>query len=78
MEATVLAAVVTAVAAAIPALVAVVRNYLGGRRLQRGASVKITIDGETLELSNVGPEQQRELIEKFLQQLNGDAPDGPA
>ena len=42
------------------------------RRASR--SVKLTIDGDSIEVSNVSPEDQRELIESFLARH---APDSP-
>ena len=49
--------------AAIGPVVAAIQSWVA-RRASR--SVKLTIDGDTIEVSNVSPEDQRELIESFL------------
>ena len=49
--------------AAIGPIVAAIQSWVA-RRATR--SVKLTIDGDTLEVSNVSPEDQRELIQSFL------------
>jgi hypothetical protein len=49
--------------AAIGPIVAAIQSWVA-RRASR--SVKLTIDGDSIEVSNVSPEDQRELIESFL------------
>jgi hypothetical protein len=49
--------------AAIGPLVAAIQSWVA-RRASR--SVKLTIDGDSIEVSNVSPEDQRELIQSFL------------
>ena len=48
---------------AIGPVVAAIASWVA-RRSSR--SVKLTIDGDSIEVSNVSPEDQRELIESFL------------
>jgi hypothetical protein len=48
---------------AIGPVVATIQSWVA-RRASR--SVKLTIDGDSIEVSNVSPEDQRELIESFL------------
>ena len=57
--------------AAIGPVVAAIQSWVA-RRASR--SVKLTIDGDSIEVSNVSPEDQRELIESFLARH---APDSP-
>ena len=57
--------------AAIGPIVAAIQSWVA-RRASR--SVKLTIDGDSIEVSNVSPEDQRELIESFLARH---APDSP-
>ena len=63
-------------ATAVPALVEVIRNLIGGRRVQRGDTLKLTVNGETLELNNMDAEQQRRLVDEWLQRLDADPSDG--
>jgi len=49
--------------AAIGPVVAAIQSWVA-RRASR--SVKLTIDGDSIEVSNVSPEDQRELIQSFL------------
>jgi Effector Associated Constant Component 1 len=49
--------------AAIGPIVAAIQSWVA-RRASR--SVKLTIDGDSIEVSNVSSEDQRELIESFL------------
>jgi Effector Associated Constant Component 1 len=48
---------------AIGPIVAAIQSWVA-RRASR--SVKLTIDGDSIEVSNVSPEDQRELIQSFL------------
>ncbi|MGZ4221336.1 MAG: effector-associated constant component EACC1 [Solirubrobacteraceae bacterium] len=57
--------------AAIGPIVAAIQSWVA-RRASR--SVKLTIDGDSIEVSNVSPEDQHELIESFLARH---APDSP-
>ena len=57
--------------AAIAPIVLAIQSWVA-RRATR--SVKLTIDGDSIEVSNVSPEDQRELIESFLARH---APDPP-
>lgn len=49
--------------AAIGPIVAAIQSWVA-RRASR--SVKLTIDGDSIEVSNVSPDDQRELIQSFL------------
>jgi len=49
------------------AISAVVRSAEQWLRRRPARSVKVTIEGETVELSDASEEQQRELVEAFLQ-----------
>jgi len=49
--------------AAIGPVVAAIQSWVA-RRASR--SVKLTIDGDSIEVSNVSPDDQRELIQSFL------------
>jgi hypothetical protein len=49
--------------AAIGPIVAAIQSWVA-RRASR--SVKLSIDGDSIEVSNVSPEDQRELIQSFL------------
>ncbi len=53
----------------VSALVAVVRSWLG--RENRSHKIQLSIDGDTLELANVTPEQQDQLIDAFIQRHAG-------
>lgn len=57
--------------AAIGPVVAAIQSWVA-RRASR--SVTLTIDGDTIEVSNVSPEDQRELIESFLARHATDPP----
>ena len=57
--------------AAIGPIVAAIQSWVA-RRASR--SVKLTIDGDSIEVSNVSPEDQRELIESFLARHAADSP----
>jgi hypothetical protein len=56
--------------AAIGPIVGAIQAWVA-RRASR--SVKLTIDGDSIEVSNVSPEDQRELIESFLARHAPDA-----
>lgn len=56
---------------ALTAVVDLVRRWLGNRD---GRSVKLTIDGDTIEVTGVSTETQRELIDAWLRRTGGDAP----
>jgi hypothetical protein len=62
----VLIALAVALATALPAVFVVLRNWLFGRRLQRGRMVRLEIGGDTIELSGISSEDQATLLEAFL------------
>ncbi len=64
----VLIAIAIALATALPVLFVVLRNWLFGRRLQVNRSVRLEIDGETIELSGISSEEQSKLIDAWLKQ----------
>jgi hypothetical protein len=49
--------------AAIGPVVAAIQSWVARRASRK---VKLTIDGDSIEVSNVSPEDQRELIQSFL------------
>lgn len=52
----------------VASVVSTVRGWLQ-RSGSSGRSLKVTIDGHTLELSAATPEQQERLVEQFLQSM---------
>jgi hypothetical protein len=56
---------------AIGPVVAAIQSWVA-RRASR--SVKLTIDGDSIEVSNVSPADQRELIESFLAKHTAQSP----
>lgn len=78
----VLIAIAIALATALPVLFVVLRNWLFGRRLQRGRTVRLefgddylelsgrtvrlALDGDYLELSDTNSEQQARLLDIWL------------
>lgn len=67
-----LIAVAIAVSTALPALFVVLRNWLFGRRVQRGRTVRLEIDGDTLELSGISSEEQAKLLDAWLKRQDLD------
>ena len=59
---------VLAAASILPVAFRIVRDLIFGRRLESGRTVKLEVDGQTIELTNVDDATQRKLIEKWLAQ----------
>jgi hypothetical protein len=48
-------------------VVSVVRDWLSHRGGPQGGTVKITVNGQSLELSAATAEQQHDLVDQFIQ-----------
>jgi len=55
--------------AAVTSIVSTLRSWLQRGRPVAGRTVKITVEGRTLELSAATAEQQDELVQQFLRSL---------
>jgi hypothetical protein len=66
----VLIALAVAVGTALPALFVVLRNWLIGRRLYGGRTVRLEIDGHTFELRGASDEAQAKLIDAWLSHVS--------
>lgn len=66
--------VLIAIAGTIPVLMRVVRDFLAGRRVGRGRSLKIEVNGQTLELTGVDDERQQQVVEQWLERLSEEKP----
>jgi hypothetical protein len=65
-------ALLAGLAGLIPSLIAIISKYVAGQRAERGRSVRLEINGDTLEISSsVTDEEQARLIERFLERQSG-------
>ena len=64
-----------ALVSVLPVLISAVWSFIRGRRVQHGNTIRLEIDGRTLELTGTTGEEQRTIIDAWLNRLE-EADDG--
>jgi hypothetical protein len=67
--------VLLALLSALPVVFSAVWSLIKGRRVQQGKTIKLEIDGRTLELTDATGDEQRARIDAWLTRLE-EADDG--
>lgn len=64
-----------ALVSVLPVLFSAVWSFIRGRRVQQGNTIRLEIDGRTLELTDTTEDEQRTIIDAWLNRLK-EAEDG--